>query len=152
MIEKPDIFSIIKNDSTIASGIGSFIFALAITVILYLTKELMGTMPESFNPLHFIWLTLTTLAYTVIVTAWRIPRITAIFENGTEVTAQVLESSVFRTIWTIKLHYTHLGQPHDLTVKQLITEKTKHMLNNKELTLIIDQRNPKNILLRDVYL
>jgi len=37
-------------------------------------------------------------------------------------------------------------------LKQLITEKTKLMLEKKELALIVDQRNPKNILIRDVYL
>ncbi len=152
MIQKPDVFSILKNDSATASSMGSFIFAIAITGILYVMKALTGIVPANVNPVHFIWLTLATLIYSIIVIAVRLPYVTATFEHGIEVNAQILKSSVFRTAWTLHLRYTHLGQTHDVKLKQLITEKTKYMLEQKELVLIVDQRNPKNILIRDVYL
>ncbi len=125
---------------------------LIITSIFYLTKALTGLVPANVNPVSFIWLTCAALVYSIIVAVWRVPYVTATFENGVEVTAQVLESSVFRTAWSLKLHYMQLGQHHEVKLKQLITEKTRHMLHKKELILIVDQRNPKNILLRDVYL
>lgn len=131
---------------------GSFIFAIAITSILYVMKALTGIVPANVNPVHFIWLTLAALIYSIIVIAVRLPYVTATFEHGVEVNAQILKSSVFRTAWTLHLRYIHLGQTHELKMKQLITEKTKHMLEKKELVLIIDQRNPNNILIRDVYL
>lgn len=152
MIQKPDVFSILKNDSATASSMGSFIFAIAITSILYVMKALTGIVPANVNPVHFIWLTLAALIYSIIVIAVRLPYVTATFEHGVEVNAQILKSSVFRTAWTLHLRYIHLGQTHELKMKQLITEKTKHMLEKKELVLIIDQRNPNNILIRDVYL
>ena len=152
MIQKPKFVSILQNDSSTASSIGSFLFALAITSILYLTKNLTGIVPENVNPLNFIWLTLAILIYSIIVIAWRVPHVMATFENGVEVTARVLKSSVFRTAWTLKLSYIYLDQHYEVKLKQLITEKTKRMLYQTELILIIDQRNPKNILLRDVYL
>ena len=152
MNQKPGIARILKNDSSTASSIGSFIFTLIITGIFYLTKALTGFVPANVNPASFIWLTCATFVYSIIIAAWRVTYVTATFKNGMEVTAQVLESSVFRTAWSLKLHYIKMGQNHEVKLKQLITEKTKHMLHKKELILIIDQRNPKNILLRDVYL
>ncbi|HMV97377.1 MAG TPA: hypothetical protein PKE35_04180 [Anaerolineales bacterium] len=152
MIQKPDVFSILKNDSATASSMGGLIFTIAVTGIIYVTKALTGIVPANVNPLNFIWLTLAALIYSIIVIAVRVPYVTATFEHGVEVNAQILKSSVFRTAWTLHLRYIHLGQTHDVKLKQLITEKTKLMLEKKELALIVDQRNPKNILIRDVYL
>ena len=152
MKQTPGIFSVIQNDSWAAPVIGSFIFALTITSIVYLTKGILGSVPDNVNPVTFVWMTGILFPISIIVTFWRMQYVTAIFENGMEVTAQVIKSSIFRSAWTLKLQYTYLGQQFNVDLKQVITGKTKSMLNKKELVLIVDQKNKKNILLRDAYL
>lgn len=152
MERTPGIFSILQNDSTAASALGGFIFVLATTVITYLTKFFIGSLPEKVNPVYFLWMSGSFFLVAAIVAMWRIQQVSAIFENGSEVTAQVLESKVFRTRWTLKLRFFHSGKQQVTTIDQLITVKTKSMLDHKEVVLIIDQREPTKILLRDAYL
>ena len=152
MDRAPGIVSILQNDSTAASTLGGFIFVLATTVITYLSKWFIGSLPDTMNPVYFLWMSGIFFLVAVLVSLWRIQQVSAIFENGSEVTAQVLESKVFRTRWTLKLRFFHTGQQQEINFDQLITKKTKSMLDHKEIVLIIDQREPTKILLRDAYL
>jgi len=152
MNQKPGIFSILLNDSTAASTLGGLAFALSVTGITYLTKAILGRLPDNINPAVFLWLCGILLPVSVVVSLWRIRLVTDIFENGAEVTAQVLESKIFRTRWTLKLRYFHDGQYHEITHIQLIAGKSKYMLEDKQVNLVIDQRDPGRILMRDVYL
>jgi len=152
MKQRPGIFSILFNDSTAAPLLGSLTFLSVVTGIVYLTKALPGWPVDNANPQTFLWMIGILLPITVLVSTWRFRQVTSFFENGTEVNAQVLESRIFRTRWTLKLRYRHANQTHEITHIQLITGKTKALIPNKELVLVIDPGNPKLILLRDAYL
>jgi hypothetical protein len=75
-----------------------------------------------------------------------------IFENGVTVQARVVETSHHKSNLRLKLRYTYLTQIEEKIVNQVITSKTKDFLTQKEVTLVIDQKNPGRILLRDAYL
>ncbi len=52
----------------------------------------------------------------------------------------------------LKVRYVFHGETQEKKLEQVITGKTKFFLSEKEVILIVDQKNPKHILLRDAYL
>jgi hypothetical protein len=52
----------------------------------------------------------------------------------------------------MKLRYTYLSQIYEKKLEQVITGKTKKLLDQKQVYLVIDQINPNHILLWDAYM
>ena len=150
MDQKPSLINILQNDNWSAPAIGVFVALLIMTSIVLVTLQF-TTISEVPSATPFIIMTSISGFATVLITLWRIRYINEIFENGYKVTAQVLSMSAYRSNMRLKLRYTYLSQIHEQKLEQVITERTKKLLQQKEVTLVIDQNNPKHILLWDVY-
>lgn len=150
MDQKPSLINILQNDNWSAPAIGVFVALLIMTSIVLVTLQF-TTISEVPSATPFIIMTSISGFATVLITLWRIRYINEVFENGYKVTAQVLSMSAHRSNMRLKLRYTYLSQIHEQKLEQVITERTKKLLQQKEVTLVIDQNNPKHILLWDVY-
>ncbi len=150
MDQKPSVSSILHNDNWTAPATGVFAALLIMTSIVALTLQF-TTISEVPSATPFIIMTSISGFAAVLITLWRIRYINEVFENGYKVTAQVLSMSAHRNNMRLKLRYTYLNQIHEQKLDQVITERTKKLLQQKEVTLVIDQNNPKHILLWDVY-
>ncbi|MBK8421662.1 hypothetical protein [Candidatus Villigracilis saccharophilus] len=150
MDQKPSVSSILHNDNWTAPATGVFAALLIMTSIVALTLQF-TTISEVPSATPFIIMTSISGFAAVLITLWRIRYINEVFENGYKVTAQVLSMSAHRSNMRLKLRYTYLSQIHEQKLDQVITERTKKLLQQKEVTLVIDQNNPKHILLWDVY-
>ena len=150
MDQKPSLINILQNDNWSAPAIGVFVALLIMTSIVLVTLQF-TTISEVPSATPFIIMTSISGFATVLITLWRIRYINEVFENGYKVTAQVLSMSAYRSNMRLKLRYTYLSQIHEQKLDQVITERTKKLLQQKEVTLVIDQNNPKHILLWDVY-
>lgn len=150
MDQKPSLINILQNDNWSAPAIGVFVALLIMTSIVLVTLQF-TTISEVPSATPFIIMTSISGFAGVLITLWRIRYINEIFENGYKVTAQVLSMSAYRSNMRLKLRYTYLSQIHEQKLDQVITERTKKLLQQKEVTLVIDQNNPKHILLWDVY-
>lgn len=87
----------------------------------------------------------------VIIKFWRIRYVNEVLENGHKVSAQVLSVSTYKSNMRLNLRYSYLGQIHEKKLDHVITGRTKKLLKQKEVSLVIDQNNPKHILLWDTY-
>jgi len=150
MDHTPGIPNIILNDSWAAPALGSSVFLVSITLIVLLANPILGS--KTVDPVNFIWMSGVSLPVTIAIAIHRIRYVREIFENGVTVQARVVETSHHKSNLRLKLRYTYLTQPEEKIVDQVITGKTKGFLTQKEVTLVIDQRNPGRILLRDAYL
>jgi hypothetical protein len=147
---KPGIINIIQNDSWAAPVLGVFIMSLSMTTIVLLTDQMVGNL-KAVNIPTFIWMTGISFFASIFTSIQRIRYVNKVFENGLMLKAQVIESSHYKSTLQMKLRYTYLTQTHEKKLKQVITGKTKKLIDQKEVTLVIDQNNPDHILLRDVY-
>ena len=150
MDKKPSFINILQNDNWSAPAIGVFVALLIMTSIVAVTLQF-TTVSEVPSATPFIITTSISGFAAVLITLWRIRYINQVFENGYKVSAQVLSMSAHRSNMRLKLRYTYLSQIHEQKFDQVITERTKNLLQQKEVTLVIDQNNPKHILLWDVY-
>lgn len=151
MNRKPSIRSIVQNDSWAATALGVFVMLLVMTSIVLTTNQFVGNL-KTAKASDFIWMTGISCLVAIFTALFRIRYVRRVFENGLAVKAQVIESSHYKATLQMKLRYTYLAQVHEKQLKQIITGKTKSLLHQKEVTLVIDQKNPDRILIWDAYL
>jgi|GEM_PF-3431494 len=151
-MKTPGVFRIVQNDPWAAPSAAIFIFAIIITTIVILADTILGSLPENTKVSSFIWLTGLSFIYFVGVSLWRVWYVRDMFENGIQIEAVVTNQYVLKSAWTVNLEYNFSGQAYFIEYKQVITEKTKKLLNHSRLILVVHLQNPKRILLRDAYL
>jgi hypothetical protein len=152
MNQKPGILSIIQNDSWAAPVLGAFIMTISATTIVMAVNLVLGGEKPVTNITPFIWMTGVSFFASIITIILRIRYVTKVFENGTIVKALVLESRYFKANLKLRVRYAYLSETHEKKLEQVITGKTKKLMRQKEVTLVIDQKNPEHILLWDAYL
>jgi len=151
MNRKPEILSILQNDSWAASALGAFITMLAMTIIVLAVSPFLKD-DRLVNPPTFIGMTVIFCIAAMLVSVLRVRYVNKVFENGVIVKAQIIKSSAFRTNLRLVVRYAYLSQTHEKKVEQLITAKTKKLMRQTEVDLVIDPENPHHILIWDVYL
>ena len=153
MKDKPTTLSILQNDTWAAPAVGVFLMILVMTgiVSLFSTRTSGATKIEA-NPASFAWMSLAAFILAVGISVWRIRFVKRVFDNGVVIKALVIGMSVYRSNLKLNLRYTYLGQEHEVKVDQVITGKTKKLLQRREVVLVIDQTETKHILIREVYL
>lgn len=151
MDPQPSILRILQNDSWAAPPIGAFITSASITAIILLTNHFVEDV-QIVNISTFFWMTGISFCASVVIAILRIRFVRQLFAHGIIVQAQVLESSHFRSNLRLKLRYTYLAHTYEKKVEQVITGKTKTLMQQKEVTIVVDQRNPDHILLQIGYL
>jgi hypothetical protein len=99
-----------------------------------------------------MWMTAVSCPCAIFISILRVRYVRKVFENGLKIQAQVLETSHFKSNLRMKLRYTYLSQIYEKKLEQVITGKTKKLLDQKQVYLVIDQINPNHILLWDAYM
>jgi hypothetical protein len=122
------------------------------TVVIFFDRLTHGISREEADPAAFAWMTGVAFIIAVIIVAWRLRYVAEVFENGVEVKAQITGVKINRGGMSLTLQYAYLGQPREVKIDQVITGKTKPLLSQKEVTLVIHQEKIKNILIREAYL
>lgn len=148
---KPRLIEIVLNDSWTAPGVGAFFMLLIMTLFVLSINQLPGDL-QIVNASVFLWMTGISCMVAILTIIWRVKYVTEVFKNGVVIQAQVIDSSHHKSALHLRLGYTYLGQRHDKKLAQVITSKTKKLLHQTEIALVIDQFNPDHILIRDVYL
>jgi hypothetical protein len=153
MTKKPETISIIQNDTWAAPSVGMFFSFLFMTGVVFLVDTLThGTMRDEADPITFMWMTAASFVLAIAVIFWRIWYVTETFQNGVEVKAQIINVRSRRGGMTLRVKFTRLGQTQETEIDQAITSRAKKLLSQKEITLVINQAKPKNILIKEVYL
>jgi len=147
---KPPVINILKNDSWAAPALGGFIFSLVVMMIVLLSNQFME-ISELANPTVFIMMTIVLGIYAIATSLIRIRYINALFEKGIVVQAQILKFRAIKATLRLTLSYTYLSQPYEKKVDQVITIKTKKLMQHTTLDLVIDPENPHRVLIRDAY-
>ena len=151
MLEQPRLRDILTNDSQAATLLGVFVMALAMTLVMLLTEWLAGPVEGAHLP-AFVALTVAAGAAWVGVSLYRVSYVRGVFAHGVSVLAQVVAARPFRANLRLKLRYVYQGQTHERQLDQVITGRTRALLDQAEVRLVIDQRDPRRVLLVDAYL
>ncbi len=149
MLEKPRLINILRNDSWAATNLATAVFMAIITAIVQIVNLVTGM--ELSNVGDYLMITGVTIAVAAIFIPFRVRYVMGVFENGVEVRATVLSKKAHKANLKLNLRYKVNGTDWEKTFDQVITEHTKHFLEDQEITLVVDQYNPKRILLRDAY-
>lgn len=149
MLEKPRLINILRNDSWAATNIASVVFMAAITAIVQIVNWVTGT--EISNVGDYLMITGVVVVVAAVFIPFRVRHVLGIFENGVEVRAAVLSKKAHKANLKLNLRYKFNGADCEKTLDQVITEHTKHFLEDQEVLLVVDQNNPGRILLRDAY-
>lgn len=149
MLEKPRLINILRNDSWAATNIASVVFMAAITAIVQIVNWVTGM--ELSNVDDYLMITGVTTAVAAVFIPLRVRHVMGVFENGMEVRAMVVSKRIHKTNLKLNLRYKVNGADWEKTLDQVITEHTKHFLEDQEVLLVVDQYNPGRILLRDAY-
>lgn len=149
MLEKPRLINILRNDSWAATNIASVVFMAAITAIVQIVNWVTGM--ELSNVDDYLMITGVTAAVAVVFIPLRVRHVMGVFENGMEVRATVVSKRIHKANLKLNLRYKVNGADWEKTLDQVITEHTKHFLEDQEVLLVVDQYNPGRILLRDAY-
>lgn len=149
MLEKPRLINILRNDSWAATNIASVVFMAAITAIVQIVNWVTGM--ELSNVDDYLMITGVTAAVAVVFIPLRVRHVMGVFENGMEVRAMVVSKRIHKANLKLNLRYKVNGADWEKTLDQVITEHTKHFLEDQEVLLVVDQYNPGRILLRDAY-
>lgn len=149
MLEKPRLINILRNDSWAATNIASVVFMAAITAIVQIVNWVTGM--ELSNVDDYLMITGVTTAVAAVFIPLRVRHVMGVFENGMEVRATVVSKRIHKANLKLNLRYKVNGADWEKTLDQVITEHTKHFLEDQEVLLVVDQYNPGRILLRDAY-
>lgn len=149
MLEQPRLIKILRNDSWAAPATGAFLAISLYTLIAQIVNWVAGMELSIIS--DYLMIAGVTCVISSLVVLYRTRYIRSIFENGIEVKASVVSKKVHRADLKLTLKYDFLGQPREKVLDQVITERTKHFLEEKEVVLVVDQYNPSRILLKGVY-
>ena len=73
------------------------------------------------------------------------------FANSIFVKAEIIQVSAYKSSLRLNVRYTHEDQVYEKKLSQVITNKTKKLLQQSEVNLAIDPQNPEQVLIGDVY-
>ena len=149
MPEQPSLFNILRNDSWAATTIAAAVFMAIITMIVQIANWVTGT--ELSNVGNYLMITGVSFVVAAVFVPIRVKYVLDVFENGVETKASVVSTKVHKANMKLTLKYNFSGIDDQKTLDQVITEHTKHFLEEKEVVLVIHQYKPDRILLRDVY-
>jgi hypothetical protein len=151
MNPKPSMGNILKNDNWAAPALAVMIVLMSMTTIVLVTNQIVGSL-KTLDGSTFMWMTAVSCPCAIFISILRVRYVRKVFENGLKIQAQVLETSHFKSNLRMKLRYTYLSQIYEKKLEQVITGKTKKLLDQKQVYLVIDQINPNHILLWDAYM
>ena len=150
MNKKTTLLSILQNDSWTALAIGAFFATLAATLIILVVSPYVQEAQAGYAP-FFSVMSVGVFIAAVIISILRVRYVNQFLAAGVSVKAQVAQSSIYKSNLRLTLRYTYLAQAHEIKVNQVITGKTKKLLQQSEVDLVIDPQNPERVLIGDVY-
>lgn len=83
---------------------------------------------------------------------WRIRYIQQKFSNSIEVVGQITNISFYKDRGKFEYTYTYQGQVYSGNNAIMKTVKTRHLLANSQVVLLVNPDKPKHALIRDVYI
>lgn len=154
---KPSIPLIIKSDYL--AYIGALI--PTITCIMYIGfsfvdnlnvfREL-GTSQDIEGISVFFYAFVIGLLIGVPLTFWRIRYIQQKFSHGIEVVGRITNISFYKDKGTFEFTYTYQGRVHSGNNAIMKTVKSRQLLADNHLVLLINPDKPQDALIRDVYI
>ena len=150
MNRKPNILSILQNDSWTALTNGAFFAALAATTIILVVNPYLQESKSGYEP-FFIVISVGLFIAASSVSILRIRYVRNFFANSIFVKAEIIEVSAYKSSLRLNVRYTHQDQVYEKKLTQVITNKTKKLLQQSEVNLAIDPQNPEQVLIGDVY-
>jgi len=150
MNRKPTILSILQNDSWTALTNGAFFAALAATTIILVVNPYLQESKSGYEP--FFILTSTALFISAcLISILRIRYVRNFFASSIMVKAEIIQVSAYKSSLRLNLRYTHQDQVYEKKLTQVITNKTKKLLQQSDVTLAVNPQNPEQVLIGDVY-
>ncbi|RME71477.1 MAG: hypothetical protein D6784_15105 [Chloroflexi bacterium] len=134
--------------------------AAVLTVVLlsfwgiYILLVITGDIPLTLWAIPMILAVIS--AVLLILLVWRVRGIQGVFSRGREATATVREVRLGRkALAQVAYRYSYLGQDYEsrdiLMATQRIERRLKRLSPGVRVTVVVDSRQPRKALLRDVY-
>lgn len=153
---QPSIFRIIQSDYTA----GLAVMAPLVMWGMYIATEYFGFFPGmgGRNPLtgedasFFLILGIITTLIFIPLLIWRVRSFQIIFSRGIEVSSHITNIRFNRDRGRVEYTYTYQGQIYQAGNSIHKTKRTKALQQGDEVALMVDPDNPKQSLIRDLYL
>jgi len=145
----PSIVQVLKYDiSSQRFGILSFLGGIIGIVVLYFYG--LATKPLAFTIFGVICLLFSLLGIARII--WRFRLFQATYENGETTMATLVSVSKSGDEITVSGHYEYHGESHRFSTVLQKTRRTKKLAVGNQVWLMVNQDNPKNVFIRDLYI
>jgi hypothetical protein len=154
---KPSIFRIIQSDYLALLGI----ILPAVSLIMYIAVAYFGYFPgfRGRDPIQgtdgaplFFNLFIIGLVIGIPLAIWRIRSIQQLFVKSVEVVGQITDIAFYRDRGRVDYSYTYQDKQYLGGSAIMKTGKTQQLRSGNQVVLLVNPDNPKNALIRDLYI
>jgi hypothetical protein len=134
--------------------------APAVLIAMYVAISYFGFFPglRGRDPIQgsegapfFLYGSIVALLVAVPVVMWRVKSIQDVFAKGVEIPGEITNVSFYRDRGRVEYTYSYQGQAYSGGNAVMKTGRTKALTPGEEVTLIVDQHEPRRAVIRDLY-
>lgn len=153
---RPSVVRIVQSDLIALLGFLTPLVFLVLTAAMAFN----GSLPafRGNDPIRwadagafFVMMTLAAFAIGFSLAVWRIRGITGVFARGVEVPGRVTKVWFTKDRGSVQYEYSYQGRDYTGANGIMKTGRTAMLVPGKELTLVLDTRDPGRALIRDLY-
>ena len=145
MVKQPSFKKIIGTDGVAMIGFVGSVSIIVLYALLVLTGE--------WQPAD-VGLTIFIMIFTLpfdLALMWRVWAINTIFQNGIETPAVIERINTHNGQGWIAYRYTFQGRAYRSGVFVVVNKAVKTLSPGEQVSVVVDQNNPKRALIRDLY-
>lgn len=154
---KPSIVRIIQSDYLALIGI---LFPVVV-LIIYLVVSNLGYFPAlgrraaiqgTASAPILLYVGIAGAVIGLPLAFWRVRTVQQRFAQGETVNGQITDISFYRDRGTVAYTYTHQGKTYSAFNMIMKTGQTKNLRPGTQIAVVVNPANPKEALIRDLYI
>lgn len=151
-IQKPSKLRILQSDYT--TGLSLIVISLtwAAYLILSYYGKLPGTTLDASDAPFLLKTAICAIILFVPLIVWRINYYNSLFKNAEEIAGHITSIYFYRDRGKIIYEYIYKGEKYFAQNAIFKSENTRYYQKGDEIILLVDPKNPKKAIIRDIYI